>query len=181
MSYKIPKRNISKSIRKNKIVTDYDEDELEYLSKPLGKAAFEYEDSSSEEMEDNIDVEDDSDSDSEHGSESHGSESYEYYYSDDEETPQIQSSAIQVTNEESSESESGEVTYQEKPKSPPLRKKKVAEDKPTPKKKAHWSDRLKCEICGGTYTRSAVSAHRGTKKHQIYAKTNKKLLNLMRD
>lgn len=47
------------------------------------------------------------------------------------------------------------------------------------KKKAHWSDRIKCEICGKEFTRSARTKHNQTQHHQTYANLNKKLASLL--
>ena len=41
------------------------------------------------------------------------------------------------------------------------------------------SDRVDCEICGGNFRRSNRSAHKKTKKHQLYAKLNKKLTKML--
>lgn len=179
MSYKIPQRKL----RESKIVTDYTPEELKYLSNPLGKAAFDYEENSSESYED--DAENSSD--------------YEYYYSEDAEDaeeegyPKMSVQPIPVSSQysHSSSEEVPQLTRQNatydgavmsiSEDSEDEKKPKIVGASVTTKKKAHWSDKLSCEICGGTYTRSAVSSHRGTKKHQIYAKTNKKLLKLMRD
>jgi hypothetical protein len=51
---------------------------------------------------------------------------------------------------------------------------KKDEDKPT-----HWSDRLKCKDCGGTYMRSCVSGHKKTKVHQAYESMNSKIRDLL--
>jgi hypothetical protein len=49
------------------------------------------------------------------------------------------------------------------------------------KKKAHWSDKVLCEICGKTFTRSARSNHRATQYHKIYESMNKKLSKFLID
>lgn len=50
-----------------------------------------------------------------------------------------------------------------------------------PKKKAHWSDRVKCEVCNKDFTRSARSQHKLTNHHKTYEKMNKKLRELLID
>ena len=47
--------------------------------------------------------------------------------------------------------------------------------------KAHWSDRIKCDVCAKEFTRSARNAHNLTKEHLIYSKMNKKLKKLLID
>lgn len=53
--------------------------------------------------------------------------------------------------------------------------------KSEPKKKTHWSDRVKCDVCNKEFTRSARSQHKKTQVHQVYAKMNKKLQKLLID
>ncbi len=45
--------------------------------------------------------------------------------------------------------------------------------------KTHWSDRIKCNICGKEFTRSARSAHKQTVYHKLHLKFHKKISNLM--
>ena len=47
------------------------------------------------------------------------------------------------------------------------------------KEKAHWSDRIKCDVCGKEFTRSARSMHNKTQHHVTYSKLNKKLAELL--
>lgn len=157
MSFKIPKRNLASRIKKDKVVTDYEPEEIAYLAKPLGKAAYEFTEGGEEdalgEEEDSSEYEYYySDDEAEHSSD------YEYYYSDDEKDniPPEPMPKIETGNSKNSPKAAG-------------------------KTKKHWSDRIVCDVCGVTYTRSAVSGHKGTKKHQIYANTNKKLLKLMQE
>lgn len=39
----------------------------------------------------------------------------------------------------------------------------------------HWSDIIKCKVCGKKYKRSNVSAHKKTQIHQTYLKIDQKL------
>jgi len=48
------------------------------------------------------------------------------------------------------------------------------------KRKAQWSDKLKCEICGKMYTRSAKTSHNGSQFHKIYENANKRMIALLR-
>lgn len=41
------------------------------------------------------------------------------------------------------------------------------------------SDRVKCEVCGGEYTRSGKYNHDITRVHQTYAKLNKKIAKVL--
>jgi hypothetical protein len=43
-------------------------------------------------------------------------------------------------------------------------------------KKAHWSDRIKCKVCGDEYTRSKSSSHKKTRHHQDLEQMNTKLM-----
>jgi ribosomal protein L40E len=45
--------------------------------------------------------------------------------------------------------------------------------------KPHWTDRIKCKICGKVYARSAVGAHNKTQYHQLYKKFDEKIRKLM--
>lgn len=45
----------------------------------------------------------------------------------------------------------------------------------------HWSDKIKCKICGKQYFRSALVAHKKTQYHQIYSKFDEKIRKLMLD
>ena len=47
--------------------------------------------------------------------------------------------------------------------------------------KAHYSDKIKCDICGGTFVRSHRADHRKTKVHQAYEKMNRKLSKVILD
>lgn len=47
------------------------------------------------------------------------------------------------------------------------------------KNKKNWYDKIECDICGKTYTRSAKSKHVNTQYHQIYANLNKKLCKIL--
>jgi hypothetical protein len=47
-------------------------------------------------------------------------------------------------------------------------------DKPT-----HWSDKIKCKICGKEYFRSASVAHKKTQHHKTYEKFDEKIRKLM--
>lgn len=42
-------------------------------------------------------------------------------------------------------------------------------------------DKINCDICGKTYTRSNKNAHIKTNHHQIYSKMNKKMAKLLLD
>jgi hypothetical protein len=57
----------------------------------------------------------------------------------------------------------------------------IAKSRGRPKadKPIHWSDRIKCLVCGKTYTRSAVVAHKITQHHQTYLKFDKKMRKIM--
>lgn len=178
------RRTIQDKLKNNKVVTDYDEDQLRYLSTSIGGATYDYE--SDDSLEDNISEEsEDEYTWTEASSSDSSGESPEEHVKAGVRTLTSRSLEIPVPSEESSEeleSEEDEPEFTADDKQVKLERptrKKVAAAK-EPKKKAHWSDRITCKICGGEYTRSAVSAHRGTKKHQIYAKTNKKLLKIMR-
>lgn len=48
-----------------------------------------------------------------------------------------------------------------------------------PKKKCHWSDRIKCKICGKTYVRSACTKHKSTEYHKLYERFDEKIRNIM--
>jgi hypothetical protein len=43
------------------------------------------------------------------------------------------------------------------------------------KDKIHWSDKLKCKICGRDYVRSNISNHKKTKYHLAYENINDKV------
>lgn len=45
--------------------------------------------------------------------------------------------------------------------------------------KKHYSDKLICDICGGSFTRSHKSAHNKTKLHLAYDNMNKKLMKVL--
>nr|AEY99263.1 zinc finger C2H2-type domain-containing protein [Moumouvirus Monve] len=45
--------------------------------------------------------------------------------------------------------------------------------------KAKPKDKLICDICGGSYTRSNVSKHKNTQKHQIFESMNDKIRMIM--
>lgn len=49
------------------------------------------------------------------------------------------------------------------------------------KKKTHWKDRIKCEVCGKYYFRSGTTKHRSTQHHKTYAMINEKLRKLLLD
>jgi len=42
-----------------------------------------------------------------------------------------------------------------------------------------WKDRIKCEICNKTYTRSNKYRHNNTKYHKMYEEMNNKLRKLL--
>lgn len=46
-------------------------------------------------------------------------------------------------------------------------------------KKCNWYDRVKCEVCGGEFIRSARSQHKKTKLHLAYFNLNDKLKNIL--
>lgn len=46
---------------------------------------------------------------------------------------------------------------------------------------SHWSDRVKCKICGKEYTRSAITAHKKTQYHKIYKRMDKKFRKILLD
>ncbi len=43
----------------------------------------------------------------------------------------------------------------------------------------HWTDRVKCNICGKIFTRSARANHNKTKYHQTYACIGEKLRKIL--
>ena len=45
--------------------------------------------------------------------------------------------------------------------------------------KAYPNDRVKCEVCSKYFTRSGRSSHNRTQYHQLHAKMNKKLRELL--
>lgn len=61
----------------------------------------------------------------------------------------------------------------------PIGKALVKRGRPPLETKPHWTDRMKCKICGKEYSRSAVTAHSKTNHHKTYAKFNDKIRNLM--
>lgn len=134
-------QKIQTKLKKDKVVLDYEEDELNYLSSPLGKANYEH--NLAQSQHDGVLLSDSSEYESE--------DEYEDASSESEEAKPNKISSNLLDNEA-----------------------------PKPRRKAHWSDRIKCQICGGEYARSGVSSHRGTKRHQIYEKANKKFLSIMR-
>lgn len=172
--YIIPKRNakkIQEKLREDKVVMDYDEEELQYLGSSIGAATYNYDLEESQKYGTVLDEDKDNIDDEYEGSESFASDSDEDSYED------IYTDATDSDEAEESETQfllGGAQVELEKATEP-----KMEIVRQPVKKKAHWKDRIKCQICGGEYTRSAVSAHRGTKKHQIYAKANKKFLNIM--
>lgn len=171
--YKIPERKTSKKnyrkiqekLKEDKVLLDYDVEEMKYLSTPIGKATYAHPpENPNIVLLDNIESED--------------SDEYTYSYTSEDtsvasEDPfqlknrqdniEIKETFIPTSEDTSDASETDEEEVQET----------------QPRKKVHWRDRIKCQICGGEYTRSAVSAHRGTKKHQIYAQANKKFLSIL--
>ncbi|HLX52499.1 MAG TPA: hypothetical protein VKR58_01065 [Aquella sp.] len=56
-------------------------------------------------------------------------------------------------------------------------KKKVG--RPKSIKPTHWSDRIKCEVCGDEFTRSAGTLHRKTRHHQDFEKMNNKMRKIL--
>jgi len=46
---------------------------------------------------------------------------------------------------------------------------------------SHWSDRVKCDVCGDYFTRSARSNHNKTRHHRDYEKMNYKIKELLLD
>jgi hypothetical protein len=53
------------------------------------------------------------------------------------------------------------------------------EPKPKEKKKAHWSDRVKCDICGKVFTRSSRNAHNATVYHRLKKEQLEKIKKLV--
>lgn len=53
----------------------------------------------------------------------------------------------------------GRAIYNHKPTTPPQTRNRGD-------KRLHWSDKIKCEICGKEYGRSNSSAHKGSKFHR---------------
>lgn len=43
----------------------------------------------------------------------------------------------------------------------------------------HWSDRIKCNVCGIEYIRSNQSAHKRTRVHQAYQDMNDRVRDLL--
>lgn len=41
--------------------------------------------------------------------------------------------------------------------------------------KIHWSDKIKCKVCGREYTRSNVSNHKKSQFHRTYENINNKV------
>lgn len=48
-------------------------------------------------------------------------------------------------------------------------------------KKKNWFDRIKCDVCGKEFTRSARTKHNSTQYHQIYSCLNTKLIKIIVD
>jgi hypothetical protein len=74
-----------------------------------------------------------------------------------------------------------DIKYLQKPIGKALYTEVIGRPKKKEEDKAHPSDRLFCNICGGKYVRSHRSAHNKTKVHQAYAKMNHKLSRLLLD
>lgn len=47
------------------------------------------------------------------------------------------------------------------------------------RKKAHWRDRIKCKICGKSYTRSGATNHKRTEFHRTYQTMSEKFMEMM--
>ena len=45
--------------------------------------------------------------------------------------------------------------------------------------KAHWSDRIKCNVCGKEFTRSSRTKHNKTQHHRTYEQLNRKLVEFL--
>lgn len=158
---KIPKRQkireIQEKLKKDKVIMDYDVDELKYLQKPIGSALYDYGASSSDDYADDYESED------------YESEDYDF---DPGNSSDYHSEENQFALDSNSSSESSNQTT--------INQTVINSSSTNRKKKAQWNDRLVCKICGGEYTRSAVTAHRKTNKHKIYEKAGKKFLNILR-
>lgn len=61
----------------------------------------------------------------------------------------------------------------------PIGKAIASRGRPKAEKPTHWSDKLKCKICGKEYFRSAVVAHKKTNHHKTYEKFDEKMRKLM--
>jgi len=51
--------------------------------------------------------------------------------------------------------------------------------RPRKEHKVHWSDRIKCKVCGKEIIRSGRSRHNKTKYHQTYANVGEKLQKIL--
>lgn len=146
-------REMQKKIKEDKVIMDYTEDELKYLQSPIGSALYDFGASSEDDLV-NSDY-----------------NSSDYDYEDTEEFSESNDNVLETDTQEE---------YDGIPIPNADSDSDSCSDKKKEKRRAHWSDRLVCKICGGEYTRSAVSAHRKTNKHQIYQKAGKKFLNILR-
>ena len=76
-----------------------------------------------------------------------------------------------------------EFDYSQKPIGKAIYKHSIDDTKKIgrPKKddKVNPKDRLECDICGKTYTRSSSTHHKRTQYHQAHLKINKKLRELL--
>lgn len=55
------------------------------------------------------------------------------------------------------------------------------EENEQPKQKTHWSDRVKCDICGKEFTRSSRTAHNKTLYHNMKKQEHDKLKKILID
>ena len=166
----------STKLRKDKVVLNYTPEELQYLSTPIGRADYDYYDSDQSDHSYDTYSDDSSNASIIHNQQYYHDQEYynsssESYQSDDnhyeDEYYQDHSDEVQIISTNNIDFEEG------------LGETEESEDIPSNNKKAHWSDKITCNICGGKYTRSAVSSHRKTKKHQMYQNVNNKFLKLM--
>lgn len=74
---------------------------------------------------------------------------------------------------------SEEFNYLDKPLGKALYKNKIGRPKKEDGMKAHPSDILTCDICGGTYKRAHGSDHRKTKIHKAFDGLNNKIKNFI--
>lgn len=177
-------------IKKNKRVIEYSTDEIKTLRTPVGKAIYMKNDSdSSDDLDQLLTTSSESDPDTSYSFEKDLEES-----ESSEESSSKNERDVEMYDESSSENEEDqrdqEYTFQtdediqkggkqKEEESTEESEEVVNNPEPVIKKKAHYTDKLECKICGGKYTRSNAFNHKRTKKHQIYQSANDKFLALM--
>lgn len=81
------------------------------------------------------------------------------------------------SGKELSQFDHDELKYVQKPLGKAIYKSSLENRRGRPRveHKAHWSDKVVCDICGAETLRSNQSSHKKRQKHLIYVKINKKL------